>query len=112
MEVLHDGPQESDEFTGDGNDGDGRGFRGADAVVDLVEPVLGFPGVFDDFKGLPALTFLECDAEARVSSVLPSGLDERALAEDEPTPGVRVPSNYPCRRRASRSPCGHPFRSR
>ena len=48
FEFTHDGPHEADELASYSDDGDLRGFPGRDAVIELVEPVLGLPRVGDD----------------------------------------------------------------
>ena len=56
--ITHDRPEEADELTGYGDDGDVRRFAVCDAVKGLVETMLGLPTMGDHAGRLAALSLL------------------------------------------------------
>ncbi len=72
-------------FPSYGDAGDLGRFPDRDAVIELVEPVLGFPGMGDDSGRLAALSLLELLAYGGSEPVMPGGLDEhQKIGKEQP----------------------------
>ena len=80
LEFTHHRPEEADELTSHGDDGDLRRFPVSDAVEELVESVLGLPGMSDHLGRLAPLSSLERLAHRRSVPIVPGGLDEGMAA--------------------------------
>lgn len=76
LDLHGDGPDEADEFAGDGSDGDDALLAVAEEVLEAgTEADLGFPGDFDHGLGLAVLAFSDVGRDPGRKPVLPGGFD-------------------------------------
>lgn len=73
---LQSGPEESGQFTGDGDIGDGSRPTGGEGVEAFVESLLRFPCRCHDMRGDPFLSLYQRTASCWSLGVLPGGRDE------------------------------------
>jgi hypothetical protein len=76
VEFGERGPEEPDHLAGDCRRGDLFRLLGSEAVKDLEETVLAFPGVGEDGRILALLAAPERGTDCGPSSVVPGGLNE------------------------------------
>ena len=76
VELTKGGPEEPDEFTGNGSSSDLARLLGSQSVKDLEESMLALPGMGDCGRILTMLSAFETGAEGGSLAIVPGGLNE------------------------------------
>lgn len=92
LEVVHHSPDEPNHLACDSHDGNAWWTVGMDSMEELVESLLGLPGVGDDARRLSSLTLLQSPRHGRSSTSAPRGLDEHVSAVTVAGFGDRAPA--------------------